>query len=113
MVSLITVDSKLSSTSTNPVQNKIIKQALDTKADKINIPKNISDLKNDLNFITRQQAPVTSVNGLFGDVRIDLSKLNEIDDLEGRIDTLERIAEDTDEDDSAPIKIDSQLSDTS
>ena len=32
--SKITIDTELSDTSTNPVQNKIIKQAIDNKADK-------------------------------------------------------------------------------
>lgn len=35
-----TVDDALSSTSTNPVQNKIVTAALDTKIEKINIAKN-------------------------------------------------------------------------
>ena len=36
----VTVDDVLSSTSTNPIQNKIVTAALDTKIEKINIAKN-------------------------------------------------------------------------
>ena len=46
----ITVDSALSSTSTNPVQNKIINSALNAKADSSDIPTKTSDLTNDSNF---------------------------------------------------------------
>ena len=48
----IVIDSILLDNSTNPVQNKIIKQALDTKADINDIPIRVSDLENDLNFLT-------------------------------------------------------------
>ena len=57
----ITIDSELSNSSLNPVQNKVIKQALDskadlqmlnTKADIANVPSNLSDLNNDLNLPT-------------------------------------------------------------
>ena len=43
----VTVDSSLSSTSTNPVQNKIIKAELDKKAEKNEIPTNLSSLNED------------------------------------------------------------------
>lgn len=43
----VTVDSSLSSTSTNPVQNKIIKAELDKKAAKNEIPTNLSSLNED------------------------------------------------------------------
>lgn len=84
--SSITIDSALSDTSTNPVQNKVIKSALDAKADtndlarvatsgsyndlsnKPTIPTKTSDLTNDSGFIT--SAPVTSVNGQTGAVVI-------------------------------------------
>lgn len=57
----ITIDSELSNSSLNPVQNKVIKQALDskadlqmlnTKADIADVPSNLSDLNNDLNLPT-------------------------------------------------------------
>lgn len=37
----VTVDSQLSDTSTNPVQNKVVKQAIDNKQDKLNSGQNI------------------------------------------------------------------------
>lgn len=43
----VTVDSSLSSTSTNPVQNKVIKAELDKKAEKNAIPTNLSSLNED------------------------------------------------------------------
>lgn len=56
-----TVDSSLSSTSTNPVQNKIVQAAIqtleDSKADKDELPTKTSDITNDSGFIT-----VTEVN---------------------------------------------------
>ena len=46
----ITVDSALSSTSTNPVQNKVINSALAGKAESSSIPTKTSQLTNDSNF---------------------------------------------------------------
>lgn len=46
----ITVDSALSSSSTNPVQNKVINSALNAKVDSSDIPTKTSDLTNDSNF---------------------------------------------------------------
>lgn len=43
----VTVDSTLSSTSENPVQNKVINSALNAKADSSDIPTKTSDLTND------------------------------------------------------------------
>lgn len=111
--SLIMVpDSELSSSSTNAVQNKIIKQALDNKADKTDIPTKTSQLTNDAGFLTSTTAPVTSVNGYTGKVNIDLSGLNRIDGLESRIAELEN-ASGGDDDDDQPIIIDSELLDDS
>lgn len=82
----VTIDSALSGTSANPVQNKVITTALNGKAnssdlstvatsgnytDLINkptIPTKTSDLTNDSGFLT--SAPVTSVNGQTGAVVI-------------------------------------------
>lgn len=82
----VTIDSALSGTSTNPVQNNVITNALNGKADlsdlstvgisgnytdlinKPTIPTKTSDLTNDSGFIT--SAPVTSVNGQTGAVVI-------------------------------------------
>lgn len=48
----VTIDSALSSSSTNPVQNKVIKGALDNKADSSDVPTKTSDLTNDSGFLT-------------------------------------------------------------
>lgn len=50
--STITIDSALSTTSENPVQNKVITIALNAKADSSAIPTKTSDLNNDSGFIT-------------------------------------------------------------
>lgn len=77
----ITVDSELSSTSENPVQNKVVKAALDGKADKDEIPTKTSDLENDLgltdtsqvNMLITQHNTNTSAHN---DLRISLSELS-------------------------------------
>lgn len=96
--SIITIDSALSSTSENPVQNKVVKGALDAKADKSEIPDmagypttnqmntainsavagkadansvptKTSQLTNDSGFLTSHQ----SLDGLFNSVEYDSS----------------------------------------
>ena len=80
----VTVDTALSTTSTHPVQNRVITNALNEKADSSDlatvatsgaysdlsgrptIPTKTSDLTNDSGFIT--SAPVSSVNGRTGAV---------------------------------------------
>lgn len=52
----VTIDTALSGTSTNPVQNKVIKEALDTKADTDDIPTKTSELTNDSGFLTTHQS---------------------------------------------------------
>lgn len=52
----VTIDTALSGTSTNPVQNKVIKEALDTKADTASIPTKTSELTNDSGFLTTHQS---------------------------------------------------------
>lgn len=51
----ITIDSELSSTSTNPVQNKVITAALALKAAITDIPTKVSQLLNDSGFQTASQ----------------------------------------------------------
>lgn len=82
----VTVDSALSSTSTNPVQNKVINSALNSKANSSDIPTKTSDLQNDSGYITdagvtsfngstgavTYTAPVTSVNGSTGAVTVNV-----------------------------------------
>ena len=111
--SIMVPDSELSSSSTNAVQNKIVKQALDDKADKTAIPTKTSQLTNDSGFLTT--APVTSVNGHIGKVNLNLSDLgglDRIDGLESRIVELEN-ASGGDDDEDQSITIDSELLDDS
>lgn len=61
---IITVDDALSTTSENPVQNKVITNTLSTKADTSAIPTNTSDLNNDSGFLT--EIPVASADDLGG-----------------------------------------------
>lgn len=51
----ITVDTELSSTSTNPVQNKVITAALALKAAIADIPTKLSQLRNDAGYQTAAQ----------------------------------------------------------
>lgn len=48
----VTIDNALSDSSTNPVQNKVIKTALDNKANSTDVPTKTSDLTNDSNFMS-------------------------------------------------------------
>lgn len=60
----ITIDDELSTTSENPVQNKVITGALNGKADSSAVPTKTSDLQNDSGFLT--EVPVASANDLGG-----------------------------------------------
>jgi hypothetical protein len=87
----IDVDSELSTTSTNPVQNKVITTALNSKANTSSlasvatsgsyedltnkptiptVPTNVSAFTNDAHYITSAGAPVQSVNGQTGAVTV-------------------------------------------
>ena len=52
----VTIDTALSGISINPVQNKVIKEALDVKADTDDIPTKTSELTNDSGFLTSHQS---------------------------------------------------------
>ena len=60
----ITIDDELSTTSENPVQNKVITNTLSTKADTSAVPTATSDLVNDSGFLT--EIPVASADDLGG-----------------------------------------------
>ena len=60
----ITIDDELSTTSENPVQNKVITGALNNKADTSSVPTKTSDLQNDSGFIS--ELPIASANDLGG-----------------------------------------------
>ena len=61
--STIAVDDSLSTTSTNPVQNKIITEALNGKASQSDIPTKVSELTNDSDFQTASQVE-TAISGI-------------------------------------------------
>lgn len=50
----VTIDAELSTTSTNPVQNKVIKTAIDTVT--ASIPTKVSALENDAGYLTQHQS---------------------------------------------------------
>ena len=60
----ITIDDEMSLASENPVQNKVISSALNTKADTSSVPTKTSDLQNDSGFI--DEIPVASADDLGG-----------------------------------------------
>lgn len=61
--STIAVDNSLSTTSTNPVQNKVITEALNGKASQSDIPTKVSELTNDSDFQTASQV-ATAISGI-------------------------------------------------
>ena len=81
----ITVDSALSSTSTNPVQNRVINSALNAKADSSDIPTKTSDLTNDSGFITSytETDPIFSASAAAGITSADISAWNNKSDFSG------------------------------
>ena len=76
----ITVDSALSTTSENPVQNKVITNTLQTKANASDVPTKVSQLENDSKFAT-QTAVATGLA-----TKADKDSLTS---LEGSVSTLE------------------------
>ena len=76
----VTVDSALSTTSENPVQNKVVTKALQTKANASDIPTKVSQLENDSKFAT-QTAVATGLA-----TKADKDSLTS---LEGSVSTLE------------------------
>ena len=50
----VTIDAELSTTSTNPVQNKVVKTAIDTVT--ASIPTKVSALENDAGYLTQHQS---------------------------------------------------------
>ena len=74
-----TVDTVLSDTSTNPVQNKIVKAALDNKATKAELEAtngNVTQLEYDINTKADNSVATTTYNGLMS--KSDKSKLDGI-----------------------------------
>lgn len=50
----VTIDEELSSTSVNPIQNKVVKAAIDSVA--ASVPTKVSDLPNDAGYLTQHQS---------------------------------------------------------
>lgn len=70
----IIVDAELSDTSTNPIQNKAVKTAIDTVT--ASIPTKVSTLENDAGYLTQHQSLdgyVKSVNGVTPNVAGDVT----------------------------------------
>ena len=84
----ITIDDTLSDTSTNPVQNKAVKQAIDNKADKTDIPTKVSQLENDLGYLTdNPELSPYALKSKYGDSTIDVGR--KADTTVGRYSTAE------------------------
>lgn len=76
------IDSELSSSSSNPVQNRIITQALNSKANKSDIPyipEKTSDLLNDSGFVTSNevQTIISSVNNQTGNINQNITNISQ------------------------------------
>lgn len=86
----ITIDSALSSTSENPVQNKVINSALSAKADSSDIPTKTSDLTNDSGFITgyTETDPIFSASAAAGITRANITTWNNKSDFSGNYNDL-------------------------
>lgn len=72
-----TIDSSLSASSENAVQNKVVKAALDAKADTSNLPTKTSDLTNDSGFITIASVP-TKTSDLTNDSGFIVNTVNNL-----------------------------------
>lgn len=79
------LDEALSTTSQNPVQNKVVTAALNEKADKTSIPTKTSQLTNDSNFLTQHQ----DISHLASKAYVD----EEISHLEGYAEEVANTAE--------------------
>jgi len=86
----VTVDSALSSTSENPVQNKVINSALNAKADSSDIPTKTSDLTNDSGYITgyTETDPIYSASVAAGITSSDITAWNNKSDFSGNYNDL-------------------------
>lgn len=86
----ITVDSALSSTSENPVQNKVINSALNAKANSSDIPTKTSDLTNDSGFITgyTETDPIFSASAAAGITSANITTWNNKSDFSGNYNDL-------------------------
>lgn len=86
----VTVDSALSSTSENPVQNKVINSALNAKADSSDIPTKTSDLTNDSGYITgyTETDPIFSASAAADITSANITTWNNKSDFSGNYNDL-------------------------
>ena len=115
--SSITVDSALSDSSTNPVQNKVVKKALDGKGTYTKpsggipasdlapgviptVPTKTSELQNDSGFVDASgaaaAAPVQSVNGQTGAVEVNVVYIGEDEPTDPNVDVWVDPSDDSD-----------------
>ena len=72
----ITVDSSLSDSSKNPVENKVVTAAIGSKADRTDIPTKMSQLENDSGYLTEHQdLSDYALKSLYGDTTINVGRL--------------------------------------
>ena len=72
----ITVDSSLSDASKNPVENKVVTAAINNKADRTDIPTKVSQLENDLGYLSEHQdLSDYALKSLYGDTTINVGRL--------------------------------------
>ena len=76
----VTVDDEISGSSENPVQNKVIKAALDEKANISSVPTKTSDLQNDSGFLTQHQSLAAYRTAAAQDV-IDAGKADKVTEV--------------------------------
>lgn len=86
----ITVDSAMSLTSTNPVQNKVISSALSAKANPSDIPTKTSQLTNDSGYITSytETDPIFSASAAAGITSANITTWNGKSDFSGNYNDL-------------------------
>lgn len=86
----VIVDDTLSTSSTNPVQNKVITSALNAKADSSAIPTKTSDLTNDSGFLTSytETDPIFTTSASAGITSADITAWNNKSDFSGNYNDL-------------------------
>ena len=86
----ITVDSSLSDSSKNPVENKVVTAAIGSKADKSDIPTKVSELENDSGYLTEHQDLSSyALKSLYGDTTINVGR--KADSTVGKYSTAEGV----------------------
>ena len=81
--STIAVDDSLSTTSTNPVQNRVITEALNGKASQSDIPTKVSELTNDSGYVKGTDLKTINNYSLIGSGNIDIPTMSHYYDRKG------------------------------